>query len=59
MGAAGFIAELRYARAVKRSAGGFFWPAVAWVYIECAGLVAWRGVGFAAPGCVLILKVWG
>ena len=49
----GVIAELRYALAVKRFAGGFSWPVVAWAYIECAGLVAWRGLGLAAPGCVL------
>ena len=53
-GAAGVIAELRYVLAVQRFAGGFSWPVVAWAYIECAGLVAWRGVALAAPGCVLI-----
>ena len=58
-GAAGVIPELWYALAVKRFAGWFLWPAVAWVYIGCAGLVAWRWVGLAAPGCLLILKVRG
>ena len=57
-GAAGAIAELRYALAVKRFAGGFSWPVVAWVFIECAGLMAWRRAGLAAPGCVLIPSVW-
>ena len=53
-GAAGVIAELWYALAVKRFASGFSWPVVAWFYIVCAGLVAWRGVGLASPGCALI-----
>ena len=53
-GAAGAIADLRYALVVKRVAGGFSCPVLAWFYIVCAVLVAWRGVGLAAPGCALI-----